>query len=61
MAAKESAITATAPGFLPFGGASAAKLPAQACLGEGTMPADVVQGVDAEDVAKFVSRVAGQQ
>jgi mono/diheme cytochrome c family protein len=33
----------------------------EACLGEGTMPADVVQGVDAEDVAKFVARVAGQQ
>ncbi len=32
----------------------------EACLGEGTMPADVVEGVDATDVAKFVSRVAGQ-
>jgi cytochrome c551 len=33
----------------------------EACLGEGTMPADVVQGVDATDVAKFVSKVAGQE
>lgn len=33
----------------------------EACLGEGTMPADVVQGVDAEDVAKFVSTVAGKE
>ncbi len=33
----------------------------EACLGEGTMPADVVQGTDAENVAKFVSKVAGQQ
>ena len=33
----------------------------QACLGEGVMPADVVQGVDAENVAKFVSKVAGQE
>ncbi len=33
----------------------------QACLGEGTMPADVVQGVDAQDVAKFVAKVAGKE
>jgi len=33
----------------------------EACLGEGTMPADVLQGVDAEDVAKFVSKVAGNE
>ena len=33
----------------------------EACLGEGTMPAMVVQGVDAEDVAKFVSKVAGNE
>ncbi|MBO0768743.1 MAG: c-type cytochrome [Solirubrobacterales bacterium] len=32
---------------------------AQSCLGEGTMPADVVQGQDATDVAQFVSKVAG--
>ncbi|HTW11856.1 MAG TPA: cytochrome c [Solirubrobacteraceae bacterium] len=29
------------------------------CLGYGTMPADLVQGQDAVDVAKFVSAVAG--
>jgi mono/diheme cytochrome c family protein len=33
----------------------------ESCLGQGTMPADVVQGVDATDVAKFVSRVAGNE
>ena len=33
----------------------------EACLGQGNMPAQVVQGVDAENVAKFVSRVAGQE
>lgn len=33
----------------------------EACLGQGTMPAQVVQGVDATDVAKFVSRVAGKE
>lgn len=33
----------------------------EACLGEGVMPAGVVQGVDAQDVAKFVSRVAGKE
>ncbi|HET6870106.1 MAG TPA: hypothetical protein VFH80_29605 [Solirubrobacteraceae bacterium] len=33
----------------------------EACLGAGVMPADVVQGVDAENVAKFVSKVAGQE
>jgi mono/diheme cytochrome c family protein len=33
----------------------------EACLGEGTMPADVIQGVDAQDVAKFVSKVAGKE
>jgi mono/diheme cytochrome c family protein len=32
-----------------------------ACLGEGTMPADAVQGVDAQDVAKFVAKVAGKE
>jgi mono/diheme cytochrome c family protein len=31
------------------------------CLGFGTMPADVVQGTDAQDVAKFVSKVAGKE
>lgn len=33
----------------------------QACLGVGVMPADVVQGNDAVNVAKFVARVAGQE
>jgi mono/diheme cytochrome c family protein len=33
----------------------------EACLGQGVMPADVVQGTDAQDVAKFVSRVAGKE
>ena len=33
----------------------------QACLGEGVMPADVVQGQDAVNVAKFVSKVAGKE
>jgi len=32
---------------------------AETCLGYGNMPADVVQGRDAEDVASFVSKVAG--
>jgi cytochrome c5 len=33
----------------------------EACLGEGNMPADVVQGPDAADVAKFVAAVAGKE
>jgi mono/diheme cytochrome c family protein len=33
----------------------------EACLGQGVMPADVVQGVDATDVAKFVAAVAGKE
>jgi mono/diheme cytochrome c family protein len=33
----------------------------EACLGQGTMPADVVQGQDATDVAQFVARVAGKE
>jgi mono/diheme cytochrome c family protein len=33
----------------------------EACLGQGVMPADVVQGVDAQNVAKFVARVAGKE
>jgi hypothetical protein len=32
---------------------------AKICLGYGNMPADVVQGRDAQDVAAFVSTVAG--
>ncbi|MBV9337383.1 MAG: hypothetical protein JO262_03395 [Solirubrobacterales bacterium] len=33
----------------------------EACLGYGTMPADVIQGTDAQNVAKFVSKVAGKE
>ncbi|MFZ0381309.1 MAG: hypothetical protein WCD11_33765 [Solirubrobacteraceae bacterium] len=33
----------------------------EACLGYGTMPADVVQGVNAADVAAFVAKVAGKE
>ena len=33
----------------------------EACLGEGTMPAAVLQGVDASDVAQFVAKVAGNE
>jgi mono/diheme cytochrome c family protein len=33
----------------------------EACLGQGTMPSQVVQGVDAQDVAKFVAKVAGKE
>lgn len=31
----------------------------EVCLGYGNMPADVVQGRDAQDVAEFVAKVAG--
>jgi len=33
----------------------------QNCLGQGTMPADIIQGQQAIDVAKFVARVAGRE
>jgi mono/diheme cytochrome c family protein len=33
----------------------------QNCLGQGTMPAQIIQGKDAEDVAQFVGRVAGKE
>jgi mono/diheme cytochrome c family protein len=33
----------------------------EACLGQGVMPADVIQGQDAENVAMFVARVAGKE
>lgn len=33
----------------------------QSCLGQGVMPADIVTGVDATDVAKFVAKVAGNE
>ena len=34
---------------------------AQQCLGQGVMPSGVVAGRDAQNVANFVSRVAGQE
>ena len=33
----------------------------QTCLGEGTMPSDLVEGRDAQNVASFVARVAGRE
>ena len=33
----------------------------EACLGQGVMPSDVVEGRDAQDVAAFVSKVAGKE
>jgi hypothetical protein len=33
----------------------------QACLGQGTMPAQLVGGRDAQNVASFVARVAGKE
>jgi mono/diheme cytochrome c family protein len=33
----------------------------EACLGSGVMPANVVTGVDARDVAAFVAKVAGNE
>jgi mono/diheme cytochrome c family protein len=33
----------------------------QTCLGEGTMPAGIIQGKDAQDVAQFVAKVAGRE
>ena len=33
----------------------------QACLGNGTMPAQLVEGKDAQDVADFVAKVAGNE
>jgi mono/diheme cytochrome c family protein len=33
----------------------------QTCLGQGTMPPNIVQGRDASDVAQFVARVAGKE
>ena len=32
----------------------------ETCLGQGTMPASILQGKDAQDVAAFVARVAGK-
>jgi mono/diheme cytochrome c family protein len=33
----------------------------QQCLGQGVMPANILQGKDAQDVAHFVSKVAGKE
>jgi mono/diheme cytochrome c family protein len=33
----------------------------ETCLGNGTMPANILQGQQASDVAKFVARVAGKE
>lgn len=33
----------------------------QQCLGQGTMPAQIVEGKDAQDVSQFVAKVAGRQ
>ena len=33
----------------------------QNCLGLGTMPAQIVQGKDAQDIAQFVGKVAGKE
>jgi mono/diheme cytochrome c family protein len=33
----------------------------EACLGQGTMPAQLVEGKDAQDVANFVAKVAGKE
>ena len=33
----------------------------QNCLGQGTMPADIIEGKDAEEVAQFVGAVAGKE
>jgi mono/diheme cytochrome c family protein len=34
---------------------------AQSCLGLGNMPASIVQGQEAQDIAKFVAQVAGRE
>jgi len=44
-------------GCLPNASASSG----EACLGQGVMPAEVVQGRDAQDVAMFVAKVAGNE
>ena len=33
----------------------------EACLGQGVMPADVVTGREAQEVASFVAKVAGNE
>lgn len=44
-------------GCLPNASSSSA----QACLGQGVMPANVVTGQDAQDVAQYVAKVAGNE
>jgi mono/diheme cytochrome c family protein len=44
-------------GCLPNAGTSSD----EACLGQGVMPAQVVTGINATDVAKFVAKVAGNE
>jgi mono/diheme cytochrome c family protein len=41
--------------------ASTSSNPNEVCLGQGTMPADLIQGKQAQEVAAFVARVAGQE
>jgi cytochrome c2 len=41
--------------------ASSASNSNETCLGYGTMPADVIQGKQAQEVAAFVARVAGKE
>jgi mono/diheme cytochrome c family protein len=40
---------------------NAASNSSQQCLGQGVMPAQIIQGQDAADVAKFVAKVAGRE
>jgi len=40
---------------------NAAGISSQTCLGYGTMPADIVQGKDAQKIAAFVATVAGKE
>jgi mono/diheme cytochrome c family protein len=54
----ESVVTHTlANGCLP----NASSKSDQACLGQGVMPANIVTGIDATNVAKFVAKVAGNE
>jgi mono/diheme cytochrome c family protein len=54
----ESVVTHTlANGCLP----NASSKSDQACLGQGVMPANIVTGIEATNVAKFVAKVAGNE
>jgi mono/diheme cytochrome c family protein len=55
--AETTVIRTLATGCLP----NPPKGASDTCLGQGVMPADVVQGRDAQDVAAFVSKVAGNE